>query len=175
MKDNYMFSPMFMEKKKGTYVLVITAFEKSKQKIGSLGILTINPGYYFYTGSAFGPGGLRARLSHHLIPATKPHWHIDYLRQVAEPTAIGYTCSPENLEHKLAMYLYHLPGLTIPLPRFGASDCHCTSHLFYSATLEAVEKLKNWEYNAIGCQFFWEEITSSINYGGNKQLTGFIP
>jgi Uri superfamily endonuclease len=107
--------------------------------IGSLGVLPLQPGYYAYTGSAFGPGGLRARISHHLKPASKPHWHIDYLRQEVELEAIGYTCSPEKLEHKLAEYLHSIPGLTIPLLRFGASDCCCPAHLFYSPALDTFQ------------------------------------
>ena len=50
----------------GSYVLVLRADLPARLAIGSLGELEIRPGYYLYTGSAFGPGGLRARAGRHL-------------------------------------------------------------------------------------------------------------
>jgi Uri superfamily endonuclease len=125
----------------GTYLLILYSNYLGELNIGSLGILHLQPGYYFYTGSAFGPGGLRARLSHHLAPAAKPHWHIDYLRKEVELNAIVYTCSPEKLEHKMAEYLGSLPDLSVPLPRFGASDCRCPAHLFYTPSTGEISTL----------------------------------
>ena len=55
--------------------------------IGSLGRFDILPGFYAYVGSAFGAGGLRARIGHHLESTAWPHWHIDYLLGIAEPGA----------------------------------------------------------------------------------------
>lgn len=36
-------------------------------------------GDYVYAGSAFGPGGIHARVTRHLRADKKPHWHIDHL------------------------------------------------------------------------------------------------
>jgi Uri superfamily endonuclease len=58
--------------------------------MGSLGRLQLRPGYYVYVGSAFGPGGLRARIEHHARPAVRPHWHIDYLRRYTRLEAVWY-------------------------------------------------------------------------------------
>ncbi len=65
----------------GTYVLILHAGSPAARvAIGRFGVLAVQPGYYVYVGSAFGPGGLKARLAHHAGPAKSPHWHIDYLR-----------------------------------------------------------------------------------------------
>ncbi len=57
-------------------------------EIGRLGSFNIIPGFYAYVGSAFGPGGLRARIRHHLESVAQPHWHIDYLLGYAEPVEV---------------------------------------------------------------------------------------
>src|SRR5262245_30517552 len=68
----------------GTYVLILYVAQDGNIAIGSLGKHRVPPGCYAYVGSAFGPGGLRARLTHHVNAASKLHWHIDYLRRQAE-------------------------------------------------------------------------------------------
>ena len=42
-----------------------------------------------------------------------------------------YTENPSRLEHEWAMLLKSIPELSIPMKRFGASDCQCASHLFH--------------------------------------------
>ena len=69
---------------KGTYILVADMVQMKRLEIGSLGEFDIIPGFYAYVSSAFGSGGLRARIGHHLEPTTEPHWHIDYLLQVGD-------------------------------------------------------------------------------------------
>jgi len=68
----------------GTYALILHSTHSRALPIGRLGEMQVEPGYYIYVGSAFGPGGLRGRLMHHLRPPIAPHWHVDYLRRVAE-------------------------------------------------------------------------------------------
>jgi Uri superfamily endonuclease len=41
--------------------------------IGSLGEFDIIPGFYAYVGSAFGSGGLRSRIGHHLESTVERH------------------------------------------------------------------------------------------------------
>ncbi|HEX3048057.1 MAG TPA: GIY-YIG nuclease family protein [Bacillota bacterium] len=115
----------------GTYALILEAKESGIIGIGKLGPLAIEPGFYVYTGSAFGPGGLRARLRHHLNPDSKIHWHIDYLRRATEIVEIRYWVGPKRLEHKVAKTFRAIPGAVVPLARFGASDCKCEAHLVY--------------------------------------------
>jgi Uri superfamily endonuclease len=47
-------------------VLVAFVAQMNRLEIGRLGVYDIVPGYYAYVGSAFGAGGLRARICHHL-------------------------------------------------------------------------------------------------------------
>ena len=113
----------------GTYALALRLDEIHHLVIGALGPWTFPAGCYLYVGSAWGPGGLRARLSRHLRGDGRPHWHIDVLRRVGTPAAL-WLAPQEHLECIWARYLAAQPEVTIPVPRFGASDCHCPSHLF---------------------------------------------
>jgi Uri superfamily endonuclease len=119
---------------KGTYVLIAQADQLKRLEVGSLGEFDIVPGFYAYVGSAFGTGGLRARLGHHLESAAEPHWHIDYLLQVAIPTEVWFTTAGRKLEHHWAELMEEAPGFRVPIPRFGSSDYHRSraSHLFFS-------------------------------------------
>jgi len=47
--------------------------------VGRLGRVRFPAGWYAYVGSAYGPGGLAARISRHLRPSKPSHWHLDYL------------------------------------------------------------------------------------------------
>ena len=100
-------------------------------RVGRLGELQLRSGFYVYIGSAHGPGGLRARLAHHLEPSSRPHWHIDYLRTHANPEEVWCCYDPRPWEHEWAQRLGTLPGASIPLAGFGASDCACESHLYF--------------------------------------------
>jgi Uri superfamily endonuclease len=115
----------------GTYALLLRCSVSHRLEIGRLGALTTRRGVYVYVGSAFGPGGLSARVGHHRGMSSRPHWHVDYLRSVAEPEGCWYTLDPRFREHEWAAVLGGLPGASIPMPRFGSSDCSCASHLFY--------------------------------------------
>lgn len=115
---------------KGTYILVLHLPEAVSLRVGRLGTFALAAGWYAYVGSAFGSGGLRGRLRHHLTPAPRPHWHIDYLRHAAQLVEIWYTASDTPYEHAWAAALRALPGASVPIARFGASDCRCAAHLF---------------------------------------------
>ncbi len=119
---------------KGTYVLIASVPQMKRIEIGQLGKFDIVPGFYAYVGSAFGAGGLCARISHHLESTASPHWHIDYLLQVAEPVEVWYSIANRKLEHHWADLLEKASQFRIPIPRFGSSDYHRSrsSHLFYS-------------------------------------------
>jgi Uri superfamily endonuclease len=115
----------------GTYALILEANEYVDLAIGKLGSMQVIPGFYVYTGSAFGPGGLRARLNRHLGSPLTFHWHVDYLRRACEPVEIWTNKACGNLEHAWAEILRTSPGAVIPKRRFGASDCRCPAHLVY--------------------------------------------
>lgn len=100
--------------------------------VGKLGRFAFRKGFYFYVGSA--QRNLSARLERH-SKKTKPlRWHIDYLSTKAEMLgAMMMMEGPRRRECELAK---KLDGIyEIAVPRFGASDCRCGGHLFYSQTL----------------------------------------
>ncbi|MES9991044.1 MAG: GIY-YIG nuclease family protein [Candidatus Thiodiazotropha sp.] len=114
----------------GTYVLVLLTDKKATVQIGRWGTLTIQPGYYLYVGSAFGPGGLRARVTRHCRESKSKHWHIDYLRELAIVESVWYSQRRTRLEHRWAKALAKWSNVK-PIPGFGCSDCSCDSHLFH--------------------------------------------
>lgn len=116
----------------GTYVLLLHLRQRAPIQIGRLGLIIFQRGWYAYVGSAFGAGGLAARLGRHLQPHKKPHWHLDYLRALAEPRHIWLNTATTPLEHTWAAAL--AAGGARPIPGFGCSDCRCPSHLFYYRT-----------------------------------------
>ncbi len=125
---------MDLPEEKGTYVLIASVPQMKRIEVGQLGKFDIVPGYYAYVGSAFGSGGLRARLSHHLESIAAPHWHIDYLLRVAQPVEVWYSTASQKLEHHWAEMLDKASQFRVPIPRFGSSDYHRSraSHLFCS-------------------------------------------
>jgi len=120
----------------GSYVLVLRCEQRAMLTIGRLGEALILPGWYLYIGSALGPGGLRGRLRHHLRPVARPHWHIDYLRQVCVVAEIWYVVAARRWEHDWAALLAATLS-PAPCAGFGASDCHCVAHGFYRPTAPA--------------------------------------
>ena len=113
----------------GTYALLLKLQAPIELQVGRLGRIHFESPFYLYFGSAFGPGGLEARIKHHLQPERGAYWHIDYLRQVAEVHGAWQTCDAARLECTWANAASTLRGVS-PVPRFGSSDCRCHSHLF---------------------------------------------
>ncbi len=115
----------------GTYALVFACRTAVRRAVGRLGTLTIAGGYWVYVGSAFGPGGLPSRINHHLSPTTRPHWHLDYIKDALTPLDVWCTVDPIPREHDWASILAGLRGASRPLTGFGSSDCGCPSHLIH--------------------------------------------
>lgn len=93
--------------------------------------MQLQPGCYVYVGSAFGPGGLAARIRHHRQIAVRPHWHIDYLRAACAVVRVWSTTDAACREHVWANGVARLPDAGMPMRGFGASDCECETHLFW--------------------------------------------
>ena len=116
----------------GTYVLMLKSIVFQSAQVGKLGLLDLNPGYYMYVGSAFGPGGLRARVGRHRDGPNRLHWHIDYVSNILVLQSAWYSYDTSRREHSWAEIISKMKGFSIPKKSFGASDCNCESHLFYS-------------------------------------------
>jgi Uri superfamily endonuclease len=118
----------------GCYVLVLFLQQRHQLTVGRRAAGEFSPGYYLYVGSAFGPGGLRARLGRHVSGSGRRHWHVDYLRAVAAPVEAWFQIQAVSGEHEWAECLGRGRGLR-PVAGFGASDCGCLSHLYQSTAL----------------------------------------
>jgi Uri superfamily endonuclease len=116
----------------GTYALLLHVDRSRTIIVGALGEVTFPSGWYVYVGSAHGPGGLEARLARHRRRVDKRfHWHIDYLRAVANLTEIWLSASQARQECDWAEAAAMLREASVVVPRFGASDCRCATHLFH--------------------------------------------
>jgi Uri superfamily endonuclease len=113
-----------------SYVLILRVSRRKRISVGGLGALDLGPGFYAYVGSAFGAGGLAARLRHHLYSHARPHWHLDYLRGIAQPEEVWVGPEGARCEHAWASMLKDMPATTAPVRGFGSSDCRCEAHLF---------------------------------------------
>ena len=120
-----------VEPRPGTYVLVVSARANRLVRVGRLGRLRLQSGFYVYVGSAFGSGGVRVRLMHHSQPSHRPHWHVDYLRRHTSLEEVWYCHDRVSREHEWTRCLGIQLGASIPLAGFGASDCQCESHLYF--------------------------------------------
>ena len=114
----------------GTYALVLRAPRTISIRVGRLGPLDVRRGYYVYVGSAFGPGGVAARVGRHRSGAGRPRWHIDALRCVTRLVEVWITHDPIRREHDWAAAARGDLGGHVPLRGFGSSDCRCEAHLF---------------------------------------------
>ena len=117
----------------GTYALVFHCAATFQASVGKLGQMEGAKGYWIYVGSACGPGGLGARLRHHLKPSHRFHWHLDYIKAALQPLEIWATTDPEKREHAWASVFWGLRGSSCPMVGFGATDCTCRSHLIHRA------------------------------------------
>lgn len=130
----------------GTYSLILEAGEARHVLVGALGAFELTPGFYVYVGSARGPGGLAARLNHHLRQTSAPHWHIDYVRRHTVIREVWYKEDASILEHQWASVMEGSTKATIPFLGFGSSDCCCRSHLFRFARAPKVSAFRRgWD------------------------------
>lgn len=118
---------------KGSYILILRLDRPLPGlQIGRLGRFDFGAGFYLYVGSAYGPGGLEARLAYHLRRhKPRPHWHIDYLRAQARLCEAWAVAGPERMECAWCAAMAAHPALSAPAPGFGSRDTRCHTHLFY--------------------------------------------
>jgi len=107
----------------GAYLLLIEI--ASPLKITRPAQATLAAGRYLYAGSAYGPGGLRARISRHMRRTKRCRWHVDQITAVAD--VIGAWILLDGNECDLVARNSQLPAA---LTGFGSSDCRrCRGHL----------------------------------------------
>jgi Uri superfamily endonuclease len=89
---------------------------------------SLEPGWYAYVGSAYGPGGIAARLRRHFRADKRLHWHVDSLTLAA--SALTALFQPGGRECAIGERLRQSGHFTHVLEGFGSSDCaSCPSHL----------------------------------------------
>ena len=130
----------------GIYVLIFHLSRDVAVAVGRLGEIVFQTGWYGYVGS--GKSGIEVRVRRHLRSHDRPHWHLDYLLPLGQPTAavIGYT--DDSLECPLA---HRLENRCQVIPRFGSSDCRCPGHLFHSPEQASLEDAAVQGMTALGC------------------------
>jgi len=117
----------------GTYALVFSSETEQLIRVGRLGQVRVPRGFLVYIGSALGPGGVRARVGHHLRISPRPRWHVDYLRARTRLEEVWYCYEERRREHDWAEAMGRQRKADC-IPGFGVSDCRCESHLYSFAT-----------------------------------------
>jgi len=144
----------------GSYILLLRVATDQSVRIGGLGVLMARAGMYLYFGSAFGPGGIRARINHHMGGSSHPHWHLDWLRAAAIPTTVWWALGPQRLECTWASGFARCLRAEVPLAGFGASDCRggCPAHLLFFGTMDELFDWRRFVEEAI------REFSGASNY-----------
>ena len=123
---------MTRSKNKGIYILIILLERDIEVEVGRLGTFTFQSGWYTYTGSAL--NGLEQRIARHRSRGKTLHWHIDYFLQYAEVKEVKSILTHKPLECSVNSLLCSEKRSSIPVQKFGSSDCGCASHLLYWGT-----------------------------------------
>ena len=136
----------------GVYIMVMHLDHDLDLEIGSKGMMHFKAGYYMYVGSA--KANLTKRIERHKRKRKKMHWHLDYFRGHCEMIAAvpirtsGLPLESWSLTHEPYPSMPSMPDPDVEVsvecaladavgaiaewevPKFGSSDCYCTSHLF---------------------------------------------
>jgi Uri superfamily endonuclease len=119
--------------KKGSYVLILRNNAVQTIRVGRLGGLNFQKGFYAYAGSAM--GGLSKRVTRYLKEIRKPFWHIDAIMPRFKLMNLWLFPSDTRQECQIARLLSQAPGAA-SIKGFGSSDCPCFTHLFYFTDLK---------------------------------------
>jgi Uri superfamily endonuclease len=134
----------------GIYTLVLCLGQYRKVQVGLLGVIDFAAGFYSYTGSARGPGGLK-RVDRHLSilqgKRSTKRWHIDYLLPHTSFCEVFITRTTQDLECQIAGSIGE--RLTA-VKGFGCTDCDCASHLHYSQDLSRMQRAVGSAHQSAG-------------------------
>lgn len=147
----------------GVYILHLKLLYQRLICIGKLGDAQFLPGDYLYVGSARGCGGLRSRVGRHLEGSEKRHWHIDWLRPVVVVKGYYYLETNKELECDWNQVILNLPGCSVPIQGFGASDCRgkkrsCAAHLIFFSEGLNVNQIRRILPGGNGTKVVYEKI-----------------
>jgi Uri superfamily endonuclease len=124
----------------GIYTLILYLETEREIKVGSLGVMSFSAGYYSYTGSARGSGGLK-RVDRHIQvlfgQKNVRRWHIDYLLPNTRFQELFIIKTMQDLECRIAR---SISRRLLPMKGFGCTDCNCVSHLHYSNDLQKMRE-----------------------------------
>ena len=123
------------------YLLIIYIQDFKRIRVGSLGLIDLNPGCYVYIGS--GGRNVYKRIDRHFRRAKKIKWHIDYLTTIVtsvKALIIWDELREEDLYDIMAEKYNFIEG-------FGSSDKRSRSHLFYLGFKCDVDSLIKYLYS----------------------------
>lgn len=106
------------------YAIFLTLPEEQDITIGALGTFHFPKGNYVYIGSA--KKNIVKRTERHYEKHKKLRWHLDYFRPYCEITKIQ---SYEEKQGECALAADFAQNGSIPVKKFGSSDCKCPGHL----------------------------------------------
>ncbi len=113
----------------GAYLLALMLPHPIRVNLSRAGCALLSSGPHVYVGSAWGPGGIRARVHRHLRKTKSQHWQIDQLTMATEH--IAAVIVPGGSECALGRLLLRSNYFKIAARGFGNADCRaCESHLF---------------------------------------------
>ncbi len=121
----------------GLYIAVFHLAQACRIRVGRLGTFDFQPGIYYYVGSA--RSNRQARLLRHSRRDKPLRWHVDYLSTRARMLGAVLIDDPRWTECFLAREVGRIHPC--PIPRFGAGDCRCPSHLFLEPPGQESERL----------------------------------
>lgn len=125
----------------GIYQLLIHLPKNASIIIGKKGRFRFPKGYHVYTGSAL--NGLEKRIERHLKKNKKRFWHIDYLLDFASIKEIFLFTNGKFDECALNLEMLEKPEAKIIMPKFGASDCSCPTHLIFFEKMPKIPRIFN--------------------------------
>ena len=121
------------------YLLILWNRRRTVRRVGRLGRVEFEPGFYVYVGS--GGVSVLKRIQRHLRPSKPRRWHVDCLtsgpgrmRPVDAYVLPGFSECP--LAQRLGRRLATVRG-------FGSSDCRCAGHLYYAPGLGSLQAAVN--------------------------------
>ncbi len=132
----------YLRNETGTYLLVMQSSVSYTVEVGAKGTILLREGTYLYVGSAFGAGGVEARVRRHARTDHAKHWHIDYIRPHCTLQGACISYADTKLECLWARTLLDMACTSAPGQGIGSSDCDCPAHFMqWEAEASAQDKI----------------------------------